>query len=93
MGNFFHSPRKVTGQNLDEFKVPCKCDRSEYEYQPVTAEGELTLEGVYEQFLLDMQNDRHWARSTCIAYMWKSRVRVMFKWAEKRPIHIACCRL
>ena len=55
MGNFFHSPRKVTGQNLDEFKVPCKCDRSEYEYQPVTAEGELTLEGVYEQFLLDMQ--------------------------------------
>ena len=75
MGNFFHSPRKVTGQNLDEFKVPCKCDRSEYEYQPVTAEGELTLEGVYEQFLLDMQNDRHWARSTCIAYdreFWRS---------------------
>ena len=50
MGNFFHSPRKVTGQNSDAFKVPCKCDRSEYEYQPVTAEGELTLEGVYEQF-------------------------------------------
>lgn len=75
MGNFFHSPRKVTGQNLDEFKVPCKCDRSDYEYQPVTAEGELTLEGVYEQFLLDMQNDRHWARSTCIAYdreFWRS---------------------
>ena len=23
----------------------------------------------------------------------ESRVRVMFKWAEKRPIHIACCRL
>lgn len=68
MGNFFHSPRKVTGQNSDAFKVPCKCDRSEYEYQPVTAEGELTLEGVYEQFLLDMQNDRHWAKSTCIAY-------------------------
>ena len=45
MGNFFHSPRKVTGQNLDKFKVPCKCDRSDYKYQPVTAEGELTLEG------------------------------------------------
>ena len=75
MGNFFHSPRKVTGQNSDAFKVPCKCDRSEYEYQPVTAEGELTLEGVYEQFLLDMQNDRHWAKSTCIAYdreFWRS---------------------
>lgn len=68
MGNFFHSPRKVTGQNLDKFKVPCKCDRSDYKYQPVTAEGELTLEGVYEQFLLDMQNDRHWAKTTCIAY-------------------------
>ena len=66
MGNFFHSPRKVTGQNLDKFKVPCKCDRSDYKYQPVTAEGELTLEGVYEQFLLDMQNDRHWSKSTCI---------------------------
>ena len=75
MGNFFHSPRKVTGQNLDKFKVPCKCDRSDYKYQPVTAEGELTLEGVYEQFLLDMQNDRHWAKSTCIAYdreFWRS---------------------
>ena len=53
MGNFFHSPRKVTGQNLDKLKVPCKCDRSDYKYQPVTAEGELTLEGVYEQFLLE----------------------------------------
>ena len=60
---------------MDKFKVPCKCDRSDYKYQPVTAEGELTLEGVYEQFLLDMQNDRHWAKSTCIAYdreFWRS---------------------
>lgn len=41
----------------------------------MTAEGELTLEGVYEQFLLDMQNDRYWAKSTCIAYdreFWRS---------------------
>ena len=41
----------------------------------MTAEGELTLEGGYEQFLLDMQNDRHWAKSTCIAYdreFWRS---------------------
>lgn len=70
-GKFFHSPRKVTGQNLDKFKVPCKCDRSDYKYQPVTAEGELTLEGVYEQFLLDMQNDRHWAKSTWLSVFMK----------------------
>ena len=59
--------RSSSGTYSDTRTAPVK-DKRRKEYATETIDHELTAWGVYNIVLLSIQNDRHWADSTCVQY-------------------------
>lgn len=65
---FFTTQRKETGSYSTKRTKPCRSRRKGKIYDEKTKDGKLTVWGAYERVILDIQNARKWADSTCRAY-------------------------